>query len=91
MSPPSTACAPSQSTNAITTAVSEARARMRVSAVSKAASVTNASAMAGEVLNAMPTVQSYTQEIYEADRFGAAVETARRKSAVTRSPSHDTQ
>ncbi|MEX3630389.1 MAG: ABC transporter transmembrane domain-containing protein [Burkholderia sp.] len=38
--------------------------------------VANASALAGEVLNAMPTVQSYTQEHHEAQRFGAAVESA---------------
>ncbi|WP_186018901.1 ABC transporter transmembrane domain-containing protein [Burkholderia gladioli] len=38
--------------------------------------VANASALAGEVLNAMPTVQSYTQEVHEAQRFGAAVESA---------------
>jgi len=38
--------------------------------------VANASAVAGEVLNAMPTVQSYTQEPFEARRFGGAVELA---------------
>ncbi|SDE27995.1 ABC transporter transmembrane domain-containing protein [Paraburkholderia lycopersici] len=38
--------------------------------------VANASALAGEVLNAMPTVQSYSQETFEARRFGGAVETA---------------
>ncbi|PLZ03754.1 ABC transporter [Burkholderia sp. WAC0059] len=38
--------------------------------------VANASALAGEVLNAMPTVQSYTQEAFEAQRFGGAVEAA---------------
>jgi ATP-binding cassette subfamily B protein len=38
--------------------------------------VANASALAGEVLNAMPTVQSYTQERHEANRFGNAVEVA---------------
>jgi ATP-binding cassette, subfamily B, bacterial len=38
--------------------------------------VANASALAGEVLNAMPTVQSYTQETYEGKRFGKAVELA---------------
>ena len=36
----------------------------------------NTSAVAGEVLNAMPTVQSYTQEPFEARRFGGAVELA---------------
>ncbi|MBC8752646.1 MULTISPECIES: ABC transporter transmembrane domain-containing protein [Paraburkholderia] len=38
--------------------------------------VANASALAGEVLNAMPTVQSYTQESFEARRFAGAVEVA---------------
>ncbi|MFT0170056.1 ABC transporter transmembrane domain-containing protein [Paraburkholderia mimosarum] len=38
--------------------------------------VADASALAGEVLNAMPTVQSYSQEAFEAKRFGGAVETA---------------
>lgn len=38
--------------------------------------IANASALAGEVLNAMPTVQSYTQEQHEAKRFGGAVELA---------------
>jgi ATP-binding cassette subfamily B protein len=38
--------------------------------------VANASALAGEVLNAMPTVQSYTQETYESKRFDGAVEGA---------------
>jgi len=38
--------------------------------------VANASALAGEVLNAMPTVQSYTQETHEMRRFGGAVEAA---------------
>ncbi|MGF6785832.1 ABC transporter transmembrane domain-containing protein [Paraburkholderia sp. 35.1] len=38
--------------------------------------VANASALAGEVLNAMPTVQSYTQEAFEARRFAGAVEVA---------------
>ncbi|CAD6558352.1 ABC transporter transmembrane domain-containing protein [Paraburkholderia sabiae] len=38
--------------------------------------VANASALAGEVLNAMPTVQSYTQESYESRRFDSAVEGA---------------
>ncbi|WP_028228883.1 ABC transporter transmembrane domain-containing protein [Paraburkholderia ferrariae] len=45
--------------------------------------VANASALAGEVLNAMPTVQSYTQESYEARRFGGAVEMAF-ETALTR-------
>ena len=31
--------------------------------------IADSSAMAGEILNAMPTVQSYTQEIRETDRF----------------------
>ncbi|QGZ65532.1 ABC transporter transmembrane domain-containing protein [Paraburkholderia acidisoli] len=38
--------------------------------------VANASALAGEILNAMPTVQSYTQETHETRRFGGAVEAA---------------
>ncbi|HZZ11752.1 MAG TPA: ABC transporter transmembrane domain-containing protein [Paraburkholderia sp.] len=45
--------------------------------------IANTSALAGEVLNAMPTVQSYTQEPYEARRFGAAVEAAF-ETALTR-------
>ena len=31
--------------------------------------IADASAMAGEILNAMPTVQAYTQELHEARRF----------------------
>lgn len=38
--------------------------------------VADASAVAGEVLNAMPTVQAYAQEAQEAARFSAAVENA---------------
>ncbi len=38
--------------------------------------VADASAMAGEILNAMPTVQAFTHERIEADRFGASVERA---------------
>lgn len=38
--------------------------------------VASASALAGEVLNAMPTVQSYAQEAHESKRFSDAVETA---------------
>lgn len=38
--------------------------------------VADASAMAGEILNAMPTVQAYTHEEIEAKRFGASVERA---------------
>ncbi|RAS21317.1 ABC transporter transmembrane domain-containing protein [Paraburkholderia bryophila] len=45
--------------------------------------VASASALAGEVLNAMPTVQSYTQGPYEARRFAGAVETAF-ETALTR-------
>ncbi|WLE61787.1 ATP-binding cassette domain-containing protein [Burkholderia plantarii] len=50
----------------------------RVRRLSRASqdTVANASALAGEVLNAMPTVQSYRQEAFEAGRFGDAVETA---------------
>ncbi|HEX7910737.1 MAG TPA: ABC transporter transmembrane domain-containing protein [Paraburkholderia sp.] len=45
--------------------------------------VANASALAGEVLNAMPTVQSFTQEPYEAMRFTGAAEAAF-ETALTR-------
>ncbi|AMM16830.1 MAG: ABC transporter transmembrane domain-containing protein [Pseudomonadota bacterium] len=45
--------------------------------------IANASALAGEVLNAMPTVQSYAQEPFEARRFGGAVELAF-ETALTR-------
>ena len=38
--------------------------------------VADASALAGEILNAMPTVQAYTREQDEAGRFGASVERA---------------
>ncbi len=38
--------------------------------------VADASALAGEILNAMPTVQAFTQEKMEAGRFGASVERA---------------
>ena len=38
--------------------------------------VADASAMAGEILNAMPTVQAFTHETIEANRFGASVEGA---------------
>ncbi len=38
--------------------------------------IADASALAGEVLNAMPTVQSYTQESRESARFNGSVETA---------------
>ncbi len=38
--------------------------------------IADASALAGEVLNAMPTVQSYTQEDREAARFNSSVENA---------------
>ena len=38
--------------------------------------VADASAMAGEILNAVPTVQSFTHETIESARFGAAVEEA---------------
>ncbi|WP_432724107.1 ABC transporter transmembrane domain-containing protein [Jeongeupia wiesaeckerbachi] len=50
----------------------------RVRKLSKASQdrVADASALAGEVLNAMPTVQSFTQEPFENARFGRAVETA---------------
>lgn len=38
--------------------------------------VADSSAIAGEVLNAMPTVQSYTQEANESNRFNVSVENA---------------
>lgn len=45
--------------------------------------VADSSALAGEVLNAMPTVQSYTQEERESTRFNASVEFAF-KTALSR-------
>ncbi len=38
--------------------------------------IADASALAGEILNAMPTVQAFTHEKIESDRFGASVEGA---------------
>jgi ATP-binding cassette subfamily B protein len=38
--------------------------------------IADASALAGEILNAMPTVQAYTQEPQEARRFAARTETS---------------
>ena len=38
--------------------------------------IADASAMAGEILNAMTTVQAFTHENIEAERFGASVENA---------------
>jgi len=38
--------------------------------------IADASALAGEILNAMPTVQAYTQEPQEATRFAARTETS---------------
>ena len=38
--------------------------------------IADASAVAGEILNAMTTVQAYTHEKIEADRFGSSVERA---------------
>jgi ATP-binding cassette, subfamily B, bacterial len=38
--------------------------------------VADASALAGEVLNAMPTVQAFTQEVNESERFGVSVNAA---------------
>ncbi len=38
--------------------------------------IADASAMAGEILNAMPTVQAFTHEAVESGRFGASVEDA---------------
>jgi ATP-binding cassette subfamily B protein len=45
--------------------------------------VADSSALAGEVLNAMPTVQSYTQEERESTRFNVSVESAF-KTALSR-------
>ena len=45
--------------------------------------VADASALAGEILNAMPTVQAFTHEQQEASRFGASVERAF-KTAIER-------
>ena len=38
--------------------------------------IADASALAGEILNAMPTVQAYTQERHEASRFAERTETS---------------
>ena len=38
--------------------------------------IADASALAGEILNAMPTVQAYTQELQEARRFAERTETS---------------
>ena len=38
--------------------------------------IADASALAGEILNAMPTVQAFTHEAIESQRFGASVEGA---------------
>ena len=38
--------------------------------------IADSSALAGEILNAMPTVQAYTQEAREAERFTARTETS---------------
>ncbi len=38
--------------------------------------IADASAMAGEILNAIPTVQAFTQEAAESGRFGTSVENA---------------
>ncbi|MBB5017990.1 ATP-binding cassette subfamily B protein [Chitinivorax tropicus] len=50
----------------------------RVRRLSKASQdrIADASALAGEILNAMPTVQAFTQEPNERQRFGHSVETA---------------
>ena len=50
----------------------------RVRALSRASQdrIADASAMAGEILNAMPTVQSFTHEHIESARFGKSVEGA---------------
>jgi ATP-binding cassette subfamily B protein len=60
----------------------------RVRGLSRASQdrIADSSAIASEVLNAIPVVQSYTQELREAARFGdateAAFETARRRTRV---------
>lgn len=38
--------------------------------------IADSSAMAGEILNAMPTVQAFTHETIESERFGGSVENA---------------
>jgi len=50
----------------------------RVRKLSKASQdrIADSSALAGEILNAMPTVQAFTQETAEARRFEASVETS---------------
>ncbi|MGZ8358846.1 MAG: ABC transporter transmembrane domain-containing protein, partial [Telluria sp.] len=50
----------------------------RVRSLSRASQdrIADASAMAGEILNAMPTVQSFTHEHIESARFGKSVESA---------------
>ena len=57
----------------------------RVRALSRASQdrVADSSALAGEILNAMPTVQAFTQERSEASRFDASVESSFR-TAVRR-------
>jgi ATP-binding cassette subfamily B protein len=50
--------------------------KVRALSVASQGRVADASALAGEVLNATPTVQSYVQEPHETRRFGAAVEAA---------------
>ena len=50
--------------------------KVRALSVASQGRVADASALAGEVLNATPTVQSYVQEGYETRRFGTAVEAA---------------
>ncbi len=50
----------------------------RVRKLSKASQdrIADSSALAGEILNAMPTVQAFTQESAEATRFGRSVESS---------------
>ena len=50
----------------------------RVRTLSRASQdrIADTSALAGEILNAMPIVQSYTQELHEAARYSASVESA---------------
>ena len=50
--------------------------RVRVLSRDSQDRIADASALAGEILNAMPIVQSYTQERHEAARFNLSVENA---------------
>lgn len=50
--------------------------RVRVLSRASQDRIADASALAGEILNAMPIVQAYTQEPFEAKRFNVSVENA---------------